>query len=44
MKNAYFSEDDLPVLLSCSKWHLVSSANSELPPVKPDNEYLGWLT
>ncbi len=44
MKNAYFSEDDLPVLLSCSKWHLVSSANSELPPARPDKEYLEWIT
>jgi len=44
MKNAYFSEDDLSILLSCSKWHLVSSINSELPSVKPDNEYFAWLT
>jgi len=44
MKNAYFSEDDLSILLSYSKWHLVSSINSELPPVTPDREYLEWIT
>jgi len=44
MKNAFFNEEDLSVLLSCSKWHLVSSVNSELPPAKPDNKYLEWLT
>lgn len=44
MKNAYFNEDDLSILMSCSKWHLVSSVNSDIPPAKPDNEYLKWIT
>ena len=44
MKNAYFSEDDLAILLSYSKWRLVSSVISELPPVAPDRKYLEWIT
>jgi len=44
VKNAYFSEDDLSVLLSSSKWSLVSSGYSEISPVKPDKQYLKWIS
>lgn len=43
MENAYFKEDDLTVLLSHSKWHLVSTTYSDIPPVNPDNKYREWI-
>lgn len=43
MKNTYFNEDDLAVLLSHSKWHLVSTTYSDIPPVEPDNKYREWI-
>ncbi|MCX6983631.1 MAG: AraC family ligand binding domain-containing protein, partial [Lentisphaerae bacterium] len=43
MENAYFSEDDLSVLLSPSTWHLASSKFAEVHPVTPDRKYLEWL-
>lgn len=43
MENAYFSEDDLSVLLSPSTWHLASSKFAEVHPASPDKEYLDWI-
>ncbi|MFA5864783.1 MAG: AraC family transcriptional regulator [Phycisphaerae bacterium] len=44
MNNAFFNEDDMSLLLACPKWRLISSVNSDIPPVKPDNKYLEWIT
>lgn len=43
MKNAYFNEEDLEVLLSYSKIKLVTSMFSEIKPIKTDDKYLKWV-
>jgi len=43
MKNAYFSEEDLAVLLSYSELKLITSEFSDIPPVKADDKYLKWV-
>lgn len=43
MKNAYFTEEDMEILLSYNKIKLVTSKFSEIAPVTPDTGYLKWI-
>lgn len=43
MKNSRFNEEELELLTTCSKWHLITSKEAELPVAKPPGNYLKWL-
>jgi len=43
MENRYFTESELALLLSYSKWHLACSQASELPAVSPISDYSEWI-
>ncbi len=43
MKNAYFDDNDLNIMLSGKHLKIVSSAKSDVPASKPGGEYLDWL-
>ncbi|MDD5728454.1 MAG: AraC family transcriptional regulator [Victivallales bacterium] len=43
MKNAYFDDRDLAVMLSGEKLKAISAFRSDVAPVKPDARYSAWL-
>lgn len=43
MKNGYFENNDLDLLLSFTKWKLITSKNTDVSPVFPPKEYRKWV-